>query len=252
MPSTPRTASVSEQRESTGLPLRHEEEVEGIVASVFQDIRGRMPFVPALFKALADDSEALLAAWLQARALYDDPAAAVSADSLRRLADPHLEVDLPAGLGAAVSPFVQELPFMLLIVSSLSLTLDGALELRERPDPALPSAEAVPPPEFPDRAEHPLFADICRVYGTQHLPSIFRTLAARGLLEDAWRAIGPFLAGADGAALVAALGAAAERAAAGFPHCAFFRVERARPVIDQFRRALPRNLVFATAASRRP
>jgi hypothetical protein len=53
----------------TGLPLRHEEQVAGLAASVFRDIRGRMPFVPALFKALADDPDAPLAAWLQARGL---------------------------------------------------------------------------------------------------------------------------------------------------------------------------------------
>src|SRR5207245_2351336 len=55
----------------TGLPLLHEEEVDGVVASVFVDIRARMPFVPALFKALAADPKALVAAWLQARAIYE-------------------------------------------------------------------------------------------------------------------------------------------------------------------------------------
>ena len=58
---------------SIGLPLLHEEEVEGVVSSVFVDIRARMPFVPALFKALAADPDSLVAAWLQARMIYDDP-----------------------------------------------------------------------------------------------------------------------------------------------------------------------------------
>jgi hypothetical protein len=235
-----------------GLPLRHEEQVDGIAASVFQDIRRRMPFVPALFKALADDPAALLPAWLQARALYDDPAARAAAGSLRRLALPRLDFAPINDLSEAVRPFLVELPFMLLIVSSLALTLDGVLPLRSQPDPDLPPPGPVPPPEFSDRGEHPLFADICRVYGTRHLPSIFRMLAARGLLEESWRAIGPFLSSAEGLALVERLSTDAERAASAFPDCAFFSVERAQPVIDQFRRALPRNLVFAVAASARP
>ena len=150
-----------------------------------------MPFVPALFKALADDPEALLAAWLQARALYDDPAAAEAARVFRTRACPTLSFDPTPELREAVQPFVEELPFMLLIASSLSLTLDGRLARRTPPEPELPPAGPVPAPEFSDRGEHALFVEICRVYGTQHLPSVYRMLATRGLLEDAWQAIGP-------------------------------------------------------------
>lgn len=157
--------------EETGLPLLHEEQVGGLAASVFQDIRARIPFVPALFKALADDPEARLAAWLQARALYDEPAAAAPAERLRRLADPGLALSPTPEVRAAVRPFVEELPFMLLIVASLTLTLNGALPLREPPEPELPLLGPVPPPKLPDRGEHPLFPEICRVYGTRHLPS---------------------------------------------------------------------------------
>ena len=235
-----------------GLPLRHEEDAEGLVASVFLDIRRRMPFVPALFKALAGDPAALLAGWLQSRALYDDPAAAGAAEALRRSALPPLRFVSTPELAETVRPFVAELPFMLLIVSSLSLTLDGAIPLQALPDAGLPSPGPVPPPEFSDRGEHPLFAEICRVYGTRHLPSIYRTLAARGLLEESWGAIGPFLERDEGRALVERLCSDAGRAAAAFPDYAFFGVERARPVIEQFRQALPRNLVFAVAASGRP
>jgi hypothetical protein len=233
----------------TGLPLRHEEQVAGLAASVFQDVRSRMPFVPALFKALADDPEALLAAWLQARALYDEPAAGAVAESLRALARPSLDVRPTPELADAVRPFVAELPFMLLIASSLGLSLDGRQPVLPLPEAALPEPGPVPAPEFSDRGEHPLFAEICVVYGTQHLPSIFRMLAARGLLEEAWGAIGPYLAGDEGRSHVERLGEEAERAAAAFPDSSCFGVERARPVIDQFRRALPRNLVLAVAAS---
>ena len=72
---------------------------------------------------------------------------------------------------------------------------------------------------------------------------------ARGLLEEAWQAAGPFLASGRGAVFVDELGHAAERAAAWFPQYAFPQVERARPVVEQLWRALPRNLVLAVALS---
>src|SRR5262245_14256918 len=49
--------------------LVHEEDARDLVLSVFTDVRARMPFVPAIFKALAQEPSALLLAWLQARAL---------------------------------------------------------------------------------------------------------------------------------------------------------------------------------------
>ena len=81
---------------------------------------------------------------------------------------------------------------------------------------------------------------------------MFRSLAAQGLLEEPWRAIGPFLMTARGVELIAKLTAAAEDEARCFPEVAFFDAERARPILDQFRIALPRTLVFAAAASAGP
>jgi hypothetical protein len=49
---------------------------------------------------------------------------------------------------------------------------------------------------------------------------------------------------------VAGVCAVAELQALRFPEVAFFGAESARAVLDQFRRALPRNLVFALAASK--
>ena len=92
-----------------------------------------------------------------------------------------------------------------------------------------------------------MFPEICAVYGTQHLPSIFRTLAANGVLEDTWNAIGPFLASSEGAAAVAQVTSAAENRARAMPEAASFAVERARPILDQFSLALPRNLILAVA-----
>jgi hypothetical protein len=232
----------------TGLPLLHEEEVDGVVAAVFVDIRARMPFVPALFKALAKDAEALVAAWLQARAIYDDPRSPAAADDIRRSARVGIGFQPSSRVRESMAPFAAELPFMLLIVTSLQLSLSGELPLRPAPELDLPAATRVPMPEFSDRAEHPLFPEICAVYGTQHLPSIFRTLAANGVLEEAWTGIGPFLASPEGAAAVARVSRQANTRALAMPEVASFDTKRAQPILDQFSRALPRNLILAVAA----
>jgi len=150
----------------------------------------------------------------------------------------------------AVAPFRSELPLLLLAVASLGLSLDGALELRPLPEPSLP--EPGPLPETPVAeypGEHPLYEAIRAVYGTQHVPVMFRVLAAQGLLVDAWSGIGPYLASPTGWGQVARVRAAAEEEARRFPDAAFFRAEGARATLDQFRIALPQNLVFVTAAS---
>jgi hypothetical protein len=132
-------------------------------------------------------------------------------------------------------------------VTSLQLSLSGELAPQPTPELDLPAAAPVPKPDFSDRAEHPLFPEICAVYGTQHLPSIFRTLAANGVLEDTWNAIGPFLASSEGAEAVARVTSAAGYRARAMPEVASFAVERARPILDQFSLALPRNLILAVA-----
>ena len=209
-----------------------------------------MPFVPAIFKALARDPDALVPAWLQARALYDDPRAADAATRLAELARPRLAYRPSPAVRVAAAPFAADLPSLLLIVTSLGLSLDGVLPLRERPAPSLPAPEPLPPTPVPEqRDEHPLYAEIREVYGTQHVPSLYKALAADGVLEESWAGIGPFLVTPEGTQLVAAVAAAAEREAGAFPEYAFFAAEKARPVLAQFRIALPRNLVFATAAS---
>lgn len=229
---------------------RSEEDAVELAASVYRDIRTRMPFVPAIFRALAADPGALAPAWLQARALYDDPRSRESAARLRELARARVDYRPSAAVRAAVAPFAAELPSMLLIVASLGLALDGALELRPLPPLALPEPGPVPEPRVPElQDEHLLFDEIRAVYGLAHVPSVFRALAAQRLLEEPWRAIGPFLAAAEGRELVARVAAAAEEEALRFPEAAFFGAARARPVLDQFRRALPANLVFVTAAS---
>lgn len=230
--------------------LLHEEQARGPVLSVFGDVRARMPFVPAIFKALAREPDALVLAWLQARALYDDPRAAEAASRLAALARPGLAYRPSPAVREAAAAFAADLPSLLLVVTSLGLSLDGVHPLRERPPAGLPAPAPLPATPVPElRDEHPLYAEIREVYGTEHVPSLYKALAAEGVLEEAWAAIGPFLGRPEGERLVAALAAAAEREARSFPEYAFFAAEEARPVLAQFRVALPRNLVFAVAAT---
>lgn len=141
--------------------LRHEEEAEGPVSAVFRDVRRRMPFVPALFKALAFDPGALETAWLQARALYDDPRAAEAAGRVAALARPEVSYRPSPKVRATVAPFLAGIPMMLLVVSSLGLSLDGELELSPPPPPALPEPGPLPETPVPEeRGEHPLFDEV--------------------------------------------------------------------------------------------
>ncbi|MGH3046899.1 MAG: hypothetical protein ACRDNC_07840 [Gaiellaceae bacterium] len=230
--------------------LRPEEDAGGSVLSVFCDVRARMPFVPALFKALASDPAALELAWLQARALYDDPRAAQAGSRLVPLARPHLAYRPSRAVRAAVAPFAAELPSLLLVVTSLGLSLEGTHPLRSPPPARLPDPEPLPETPVPEpKEEHLLYDDIRAVYGTEHVPSMYKALAAGRLLAESWGRVGPFLAAPEGRKLVADVEAAADSEARAFPEYAFFAAASARSVLGQFQRALPRNLVFAMAAT---
>jgi hypothetical protein len=230
--------------------LLHEEEVTGRALSVFRDVRVRMAFVPAIFKALAADPDVLEPAWLQARCLYDDDRATAAARRLAELARPSLAYRPSPGVRAAAAPFADDLPMLLLVVTSLGLSLDGVHKPRDPPPAELPPPEPLPSTPVPElRGEHPLYGEIRAVYGTEHVPSLYKALAPEGLLEEPWRAIGPFLRSEDGGRLVAQVEAAADHEARSFPEYAFFTAEEARPVLAQFRVALPRNLVFVAAAA---
>jgi hypothetical protein len=231
--------------------LRHEADVEGPVAAVFADIRRRMAFTPALFKALAPDPAAVELAWIQARALLDEPGFGDATKRLRTIALPARALDVRTRVTEAVQPFIAELPGMLLIVSSLALALDGRLARRMPVPPLGLTVGGRPPdPTVPEEhREHPLFADIRSVYGTVHVPTLYRSLAARGLLDEAWRAVSPLLTSREGRARVERLAAAGQEEALGLADVGWFDLESARPVLEQFRRALPRNLVAVFALS---
>jgi hypothetical protein len=237
-----------------GFSLRHEEDATGLVAAVFTDIRRRLRFTPAIFKALAADPPALERAWVHARAMIDDLRYPAATDRLRESARSSDEAcSTSRALARAVRPFADELPGMLLVVSSLGLALDGRLALHAPPPLGLTAGDVPPAPTVPEaRGEHPLYEDVRRAYGTAHVPTLYRSLAALGLLEEAWPLAASLLEGDAGRSRVAATASAGEREALAFEQVACFDVHRTRPVLDQFRIALPRNLVVAAALSDAP
>jgi hypothetical protein len=234
----------------TPFSLRHEHEATGDVAAIFADIRKRMSFTPAIFKALAADPPTLERAWAHARPLVDDEAFGDAAGRLRTAATRAGSVKPSAEVEAAVAPFARELPGMLLIVSSLGLTLDGRIPVSAIAPLALRETAAAPEPVVPEyHGDHPVYDAVRDAYGTAHVPTLYRSLAAQGLLEEAWASAGALLASADGHRLIERVAAAGESEALELTRVACFDVESARPLLEQFRVALPRNLVVAMALS---
>src|SRR3989304_8907992 len=108
-------------------------------------------------------------------------------------------------------------------ISSGSYARTGAPRFGSAPPGPLPESAFA---EYP--GEHPLYEAIRAVYGTQHVPVMFRALAAQGLLVDAWAGIGPYLASPTGWGQVARVRAAAEEEARRCPGAALFRAAGAR------------------------
>lgn len=228
--------------------LRHEADAQGVVAAVFADIRRRMTFVPAIFKALAVDPGALERGWLQARALVDHTGFAAATGRLRSQAATQPAPTRSPALAEAVAPFVAELAGMLLVVSSLGLALDGRIPLRAPPALGLSPDDSPPEAIVPELHDHhPRYADVQALYGTAHVPTLYRALGAHGLLDEAWPAVERVLAGDGATERVERLTTAGEQEAHTLTDWACFDAHHLKPVLDQFRIALPRNLLVAVA-----
>lgn len=236
---------------TTPFEQRHEDEASPRVAAVFADIRTRMTFVPALFKALAVDEDALEHAWLQARSVFAHRGFAGAVRRVREAASASVPVDVSPELYDAVLPFAADLPGMLVVASSLRGTLDGELQLGGTVGRIEPGV-APPEPIVPElRGEHPLYRSIREEYGTAHVPTLYRSLAARDLLDEGWQVAASVLrspAGAERIAHVAEVGRAEARR---LHTVGCFTTESARHVVDQLVVALPRNLVVVLAIAPR-
>jgi hypothetical protein len=160
--------------------------------------------------------------------LHDDPRAGARPPGFA--ADAGLSYTAGTTVRDAVRPFHEALPSLLLAVASLRLTLDGVLRRRPLPAAPLPRSAPTPVPGVPDEGDNPsLFPEIRRVYGTEHVPSMYRSLAARRLLAEPWAAVGPYLDGAAGREQANHLRALAEAEAQRFPDVAFLGSKQPDP-----------------------
>lgn len=243
-------------------PMVEESDATGAVAAVYADLLQDMPFVPSLIKSLALCPGYLVLAHEQAvPVLPTDEFRSAAGDLVTSVHDVARPPD-DAGVRAALAGFAGPLSRMLLLAAGLRLALDGELDLPAAPGHA-PAPRLVRPRDpAPSPADAPaprLYGEICAALETPIVNTIWRSLAARGVLEPAWASLGPQVASTRSAAdhlqatasevardlpwRIAATPAALEQA--GLPD--------ARPgmaaVLDAYRATLPRVLVLAASST---
>jgi len=175
-------------------PMVEEGEATGAVAAVYAELLDRMPFVPSLWKSLALCPGYLVLAHEQAAPLLTDVSFRSRAQhlvsSVREIAEPPADAEVRRALAQFAGPLSQ----MLLLAAGLRLALDGRLDVppapgrAPRPRPVqprspVPSTQVAPAPK--------ICGEIRAALETPIVNTIWRTLAARGLLEAAWTGLGP-------------------------------------------------------------
>ncbi|MCZ2824436.1 MULTISPECIES: hypothetical protein [unclassified Modestobacter] len=243
-------------------PMVEEADATGVVAAVYADLLEGMPFVPSLFKSLALCPGCLVLAHEQAVPVLSTDefgsAAQRLVTSVRDVAEPPADADVRAALAGFAGPLSR----MLLLAAGLRLALDGELDLPSAPGHA-PAPRPVQPREpAPSPADAPapqVYGEICAALETPIVNTVWRSLAARDLLEPAWAALRPQVEVSRPAA--DHLQARASEVARGLPwrvaaspaaleHAG---VTDARPgmaaVLDAYRATLPRVLVLVASSA---
>jgi hypothetical protein len=174
-------------------PMVEEHEATGRVAAVYGQILRSMPFVPSLFKSLATCPAYLVLAWDQASHALADPRFGEAAASLSAAARDLVEAPPDERVRRILARFVDPLGRMLLTSVGLLLALEGRLVGQAAsPVPADPEpveAKAGVPSQWEVDASA-TYGAIRRDLDTPIVNSIWRALAAEGVLEVAWSALG--------------------------------------------------------------
>jgi hypothetical protein len=243
-------------------PMVEEAAAVGRVAGVYADLLASgMPFVPSLFKSLALCPVYLVLAHDQSAGVLDRPAFADAASKListaRAASRPPAEQEARRALAEFASPLAR----MLLLTAGLHQALDGALAApparpRQLPPEAVELEKGAP--STTEAGEEALFGEIRAALRTPIVNSIWRSLAASGQLETAWRALGPQVPAtreaADGLhrdALAAAARLPWERVASAEALAACDVGDAApgmRTVLDTYLLTLPRVLVLVASS----
>ena len=243
-------------------PMVEESEATGVVAGVYAELLTRMPFVPSLFKSLALCPGYLVLAYEQSVGVLDGDELPASgqqlAASVRDAVRPPEQEQVRQTLAAFVGPIGR----MLVLSSGLLLALDGELDAPPAPGERPATRPVEPDRPAPSQWEAPApsaYGEIRRALDTPMVNTIWRRLAADGLLEQAWSVLGPQAAASRPAADALqqrALDAArrlpwtvvADRAAldaAGVGDAA----PGMTSVLDAYVKTLPRLLVLASSSA---
>ena len=175
-------------------PMVEEHEATGRVAAVYGQILASMPFVPSLFKSLATCPGYLVVAWDQASHALADPdfgnrAAELSAACRETSVAPEDE-----HVRQALGQFVRPLGRMLLLSAGLLEALEGRVSgVQSEARPAPPS-EVRPEAQVPSQWDvdaWAIYGEIRQALATPMVNSIWRALAGKGLLQQAWASLGP-------------------------------------------------------------
>lgn len=175
-------------------PMVEESEATGVVAGVYGELLGSMPFVPSLFKSLAVCPSYLVLAYEQAApALHDSAFRSLVqqlSDSVREAAMPPEDEQVRKVLGQFVGPLGR----MLLLSAGLLLAINGELDAPPAPGRAPEAERAEPRRPAPSQWDAPspqLYGEIRAALQTPLVNSIWRSLAAKGHLGSAWSALHP-------------------------------------------------------------
>jgi hypothetical protein len=178
-------------------PMVEEGEATGVVAGVYAELLTRMPFVPSLYKSFALCPTYLVLAYEQSAGVLDGDALEAAGHDLGASVRDVVQPPAQQEVRETLAQFVGPLGRMLLLSSGLLLALHGELDAPSAPGQAPPprSVEAdQPPPSQWDAPWPKLYGCIRAALDTPIVNTIWRELAAKGQLEDAWAALSPQVA----------------------------------------------------------
>ncbi len=243
-------------------PMVEEYEATGLVAGVYAEILDAMPFVPSIFKSLAACPRYLALAWRQAAPVLGGEGFEATADALARSVKDAAEPPPREEVRQVLGRFVGPLGRMLLLSAGLLEALEGRMTGQPADGP-LPEPAPVEPaqgtPSQWDAPDYDTYGAIRAALQTPLVNSIWRTLAAEGLLGEAWAVFGPQVAGSRTSAdrlqddAVAAARAVEWPVLASREAMAAHGVADAAPamasILDAYVKTLPRVLALVASSS---
>jgi hypothetical protein len=187
------------------IPMQEERGATGAVSAVYAQVRAVSPVVPSPFKSLAINPAYLALAWAQVsdvRAPIDRMATRLATharDCVKESGGPALS----AAAAEALTDSGYLVPQTMLMVELLVGLLEGSIEERPIPEGVLIEPELqtgrTRSPSLPmvgqedaGGLDSDLYNDIQHVYSVPFVSSIFKILAAKGILQDAWMTARPF------------------------------------------------------------